>query len=133
MSKSPVKKNKLILVVDDDVILRKLLKFFLRHDGYAVLAAENGAAGCEIIKKEQIDLIILDAMMPVMDGFNFLQWLRVEQDLKTPVLSLTGMETETSKQLLLDAGADKVLFKPIKNHILKQNIELLLDQAEHKI
>lgn len=115
-----------ILLVDDDLVIQKLLNIYLQRMGYKVFIAENGKKACQIFEEQAFDLILLDTMMPVMDGFSFLRYLRQEKQDMTPVLSLTGMENKNSRQILLDAGASDVLFKPVKIDALKEKINVLL-------
>jgi len=115
-----------LLIVEDDITIRKMLQFFLEFNKFNVQGVENGQEATEIIQTQQVDLIMLDTMMPVMNGFQFLQHLKSSEYARIPVVSLTAMQTQTSEQELLDAGAEAVLFKPIGNDLLLQTIKNIL-------
>jgi CheY-like chemotaxis protein len=112
-----------ILVVDDDMINRKLLNVLLKKSGkYNVIEAENGMEALNIIKNETIDMILLDIIMPVMDGIDLLKILKSDDNYKSiPVAILT---TDDSKKVeALEIGACNVLIKPIKEPELMQVLE----------
>jgi two-component system KDP operon response regulator KdpE len=99
-----------VLVVDDDQRMRRLLRVNLEREGYHVTAAEDGPAGLEVAELDPPDLVVLDVMMPEMDGFTFLQRLREFSDV--PVILLTAKGEERDKVQGLDLGADDYLTKP---------------------
>lgn len=99
-----------ILVVDDDQRMRRLLRLNLENEGYRVVTAEDDPAGLERAELEPPDLILLDVMMPEMDGFTALQRLREFSDV--PVVLLTAKGEEQDKVRGLDLGADDYLTKP---------------------
>jgi two-component system KDP operon response regulator KdpE len=99
-----------VLVVDDDQRMRRLLRLNLEKDGYRVVTAEDGPTGLESAELEPPDLILLDVMMPEMDGFTVLQRLREFSDV--PVVLLTAKGEEQDKVRGLDLGADDYLTKP---------------------
>jgi two-component system KDP operon response regulator KdpE len=99
-----------ILVVDDDHRMRRLLKVNLEGAGYRVVALNNGAAALEQVELDPPDLMLLDVMMPEMDGFTCLQRLREFSDV--PVILLTAKAEEMDKVHGLDLGADDYLTKP---------------------
>ena len=112
-----------ILVVDDDMINRKLLNVLLKKTGkYDVIEAENGMEALNIIKNETIDMVLLDIIMPVMDGIDLLKILKSDDNYKSiPVAILT---TDDSKKAeALEIGASNVLIKPIKEPELMQVLE----------
>ncbi len=116
-----------MLIVDDDLFIVKFLKKYFTHAGYNVFTAENGQQALEQIQKVSIDIIILDTMMPVMDGFQFLHQLRHTLHSMIPVISLTAMETQNSEADLLNAGASTVLFKPINHEVLSDTVSNIVD------
>ena len=122
--------NKRILLVDDDRYLQRLLGMLLSRTGYEVVMAGHGKEALDILQNQSpdqsFDLIVLDLMMPVMDGFHFLKWLREEARSNIPVLSLTGMQKADTAQKLLAAGASAVLFKPVNVEELMAQIGTLL-------
>ena len=99
-----------ILVVDDDQRMRRLLRLNLEKEGYRVVTEEDGPAGLETAELDPPDLILLDVMMPGMDGFTVLQRLREFSDM--PVVLLTAKGEEQDKVQGLDLGADDYLTKP---------------------
>lgn len=114
-----------ILLVDDSETIRKLAQCVLEDAGYQVRTAENGQQAIELLQNWRPDLIILDMMMPVMDGLQFLAW-RNQQCPALPVLALTGMRREDSEMRILNAGATAVLFKPAPVPELLEQIAQLL-------
>ena len=84
--------TKRILVVDDDHSYQLLITMYLKKNGYEILQAGNGYEAIETLNREKVDLIVLDLMMPKMDGFRFLRWLRNEAHEQTPVLVLTWLK-----------------------------------------
>jgi DNA-binding response OmpR family regulator len=99
-----------VLVSDDDHRMRRLLRLNLEQAGYRVLTAEDGPAALDLTELEAPDLILLDIMMPGMDGFTFLQRVREFSDV--PVILLTAKGEERDKVRGLDLGADDYLTKP---------------------
>ncbi len=99
-----------ILVVDDDPDTVKLLKYFLEAKGRQVQTASNGAEALELFKKEPPDLVILDVILPGMDGWAVLQ--KIRESSQVPVLMLTGKDAPTDKVKGLLSGADDYIAKP---------------------
>jgi DNA-binding response OmpR family regulator len=102
--------KKKILVVEDEATLQKALNDVLAQEGYEVLSALDGATGLELAKKEKLDLILLDIILPKMDGFDVLKGLR-EANLKIPVIVLTNLSDVNDIQKALDLGATTYLVK----------------------
>jgi len=105
--------RKKILVADDDQVMRMLLKMGLSAQGYECLLAENGRAAQELVTKERPDLILVDLLMPVMDGLAFIQWLRQTLQDKTPVLVFTNVSDPKIAQEALRHGANEFACKPV--------------------
>ena len=103
--------GKKILVVEDERNIVDILTFNLTREGYDVLEALDGAAGLRLALDEDPDLILLDLMLPKMDGFEVCRTLR-EQGRATPIIMLTAREEETDKVLGLELGADDYITKP---------------------
>jgi len=99
-----------ILIADDEVDIRNLIKMSLEENGYTVLAAQNGKEALDMLMSEDINLAILDVMMPVMDGFNLLRKIRERSTI--PVIFLTARTDDMDKVLGLGLGADDYLSKP---------------------
>lgn len=114
-----------ILVVEDDPKIVKLLASDLELEGYRVIIAKDGAEGLEIAKREKPDLIILDVMMPKMDGYDVCRSLRKE-GCDTPILMLTAKGQETEKVVGLDMGADDYVAKPFGGLELMARVKALL-------
>ena len=103
--------GKKILVVEDEKNIVDILAFNLKREGYEVVAAMDGAAGLALALAEDPDLILLDLMLPKLDGFEVCRRLR-EQGRTTPVIMLTAREEESDKVLGLELGADDYITKP---------------------
>lgn len=102
--------NMTVLVVDDEKPLREFVRRNLEARGYRVLSAANGLEALAVFENEQIDLIILDIMMPHLDGLETTR--RVRADSRVPIVILTAMGEETDKVRAFDLGADDYLTKP---------------------
>lgn len=99
-----------VLIADDEQDIRNLLKISLEENGYTVITAANGKEAFEIITTREVDLAILDVMMPIMDGFNLLRKIREKSTI--PVIFLTARTDDMDKVLGLGLGADDYLSKP---------------------
>jgi two-component system response regulator MprA len=118
-----------ILVVDDDRAIRESLDRALALEGYRVVAATDGAQALELVAEQQPDVIVLDLMMPNVDGLTVCRRLRARRD-RTPILMLTA-RTETSDRVSgLDAGADDYLPKPVELDELLARIRALLRRTK---
>jgi two-component system alkaline phosphatase synthesis response regulator PhoP len=116
-----------ILVIDDEEDIRELLMYNLRKEGYLVLDAENGEKGLTIMRESQPDLILLDVMMPGMDGIEVCEAIRNTSGFKnTLVCFLTARSEDYSQIAGLDAGADDYVAKPIRPKVLISRINALL-------
>jgi DNA-binding response OmpR family regulator len=116
-----------ILVVDDKANIRRLLQDYLAEQGYRVVLAENGRAALYAARAEKPDLILLDIMMPEMDGYDFLRTYRQEK--ATPVILLTARLDETDKVVGLELGADDYVTKPFGLRELVARIRAVLRRA----
>jgi len=127
--------TKTILVVDDEVKIRELLDQHLTNEGYEVLQASNGAEAVEIVRNQPVDLVILDLMMPVMDGYATLRELR-NINRRLPVIMLTAKTEEIDMLLGLELGADDYMTKPFSLRELTARIKSVLrrvcDEIESK-
>ncbi len=103
--------SKTILIVEDEKNIVDILNFNLVKEGYTTLEAYDGQAGLQLALEQDPDLILLDLMLPKMDGFQVCKTLR-EQGRTTPVIMLTAREEETDKVLGLELGADDYITKP---------------------
>jgi DNA-binding response OmpR family regulator len=140
-----------ILVIDDQANVRTLLKDYLSNQGYRIVQAQDGQQGLFVARHEHPDLVLLDIMMPNMDGFQFLAAFRKESDI--PVIVVTARDEETDTVLGLELGADDFVVKPfrmrelvarIRSNLRRQgqqiepseflrNGALVLDRATHEV
>ncbi len=102
-----------ILIADDEAEIRDLLRLYLEKDGYEVLEAADGLETMERVKKEKPDLLVLDIMMPGLDGYRVLR--NVRENSNIPVIMLSAKGTNTDKILGLDLGADDYITKPFEH------------------
>ena len=116
-----------ILVVDDEALLVKGIRFNLKSEGYDVITGSNGQEAVEMAQKEQPDLIVLDVMMPVMDGLTACSKIREFSDV--PIVLLTAKVEDMDKLIGFDHGADDYLTKPFNILELKARIRALLRRA----
>ena len=117
-----------ILVVEDDRNLLETIKYNLTKEGYEVFVAVDGAEALEVARKEKPDLIILDIMLPVIDGFEVCRILRKE--MTVPIIMLTARTDETDRIMGLDTGADDYMTKPFSLRELLARIRALLRRAQ---
>ena len=125
-----------ILVVDDDKNTRILLKAVLEAERYTVFTAENGEAALELMDREHIDLVVLDIMMPRMDGYEFTKTLREDQS-TLPILMVSAKQLPEDKHKGFIVGTDDYMTKPIDEEEMLLRIKALLRRAqiasEHKM
>ncbi len=120
--------SKRILVVDDEVRYQRLLDANLRTDGHDVVTASNGLEAVEIFSSQPVDLILLDVMMPEMDGFETCQ--RIREYSNVPIIILTAKGDEKDRVRGLDLGADDYLIKPFSATELLARVRAVLRRAE---
>lgn len=99
-----------ILIADDETDIRELLRLYLEKDGYHVLEAADGQSALSLLEQEEIDMALLDIMMPKVDGYHVLKKLRESSNM--PVMILSAKNQDSDKILGLDLGADDYLAKP---------------------
>ncbi|MEP6730823.1 MAG: sigma-54 dependent transcriptional regulator [bacterium] len=116
-----------ILVVDDDRAFRLSTAALLRGDGYVVDAAADGASAMQTLKAQRFDLVVLDIRMPGIDGFGFVEALRVWGD-HVPVLMISGYGTVDAAVRALQLGADDFLTKPVEPDLLSARVSALLER-----
>lgn len=116
--------NEKVLVVEDEPSLIETLDYSLRRQGYEVIAAADGRKALEIARQQQPDLIVLDVMLPGLDGFEVCRILR--QEMNVPILMLTARTEEVDKVVGLEMGADDYLTKPFSMRELMARIKALL-------
>jgi len=118
-----------ILVVDDEPSIVTLLKFNLEQAGYNVLTAEDGPSGLEAALNEKPDLMVLDLMLPGMDGIDVCKTLRQEK-VNLPILMLTAKDDEFDKILGLELGADDYLTKPFSPREVVARVKAILRRSQ---
>jgi DNA-binding response OmpR family regulator len=124
--------RKKILVVDDDAELIELLNFNLKQAGYTVSTACNGVDAIKRARSQSPDLIVLDVMMPELDGFAVCEILRRDQATASiPIMMLTALSSELGRMAGLGSGANDFLSKPFSPKLLIGRIEELLKKAEN--
>lgn len=127
------KTSQKVLVVDDEEPILELLKYNLEKQGYEVRIASNGYEAVEIAKKFHPDLVLLDIMMPKMDGVETCRLLRANPDLQnTFIVFLTARAEEYSEIAAFDVGADDYILKPIKPRALMSRISALFRRESKK-
>lgn len=119
-----------ILVVDDDPTLLRFLQDFLREEKYSVIAAPNGNEALRLAYREHPDLVVLDVMMPGMDGWEVTARLREMSDV--PIILLTAKSSEADKLRGFGLGVDDYLTKPFSFAELNARIQAVLNRARHK-
>jgi len=119
--------NEKILVVEDEKSLSGVLRYNLEKSGYRVIVCEDGPAGLRCARQERPDLLLLDVMLPGLDGFEVLRQLRRSHAM--PVLMLTAKGTETDRVAGLKGGADDYMSKPFSVAELLARVEALLRRA----
>ena len=119
-----------ILVVDDEKLLVKGIKFNLENEGYQVETAFDGAAAVELAKSESFDLIILDLMMPEVDGLT--ACMRIREFSAVPIIMLTARSEDADKIIGLESGADDYVTKPFNILELKARIKAILRRSVKK-
>jgi two-component system alkaline phosphatase synthesis response regulator PhoP len=119
-----------ILLVDDEPDILEFMEYNLKKEGYQVLLAGNGKEAVDIAKREKPQLVILDIMMPVMDGIEACRTMRDMPDLKNTIITfLTARNEEYSQIAGFDVGADDYINKPIKPRIMISRIKALLRRS----
>jgi len=120
--------SKLILIVDDEARMRRFMQMNLDLEGYRVIEAENGLQAVDRVREDLPDLVVLDVMMPQMDGFEALELIRKTS--KVPVIMLTVRSEEDDKIRGLDLGADDYITKPFSPRELASRIKAVLRRTE---
>ncbi|MCZ0717499.1 response regulator transcription factor [Aerococcus kribbianus] len=124
---------KRVLVVDDEQSIRTLLTFNLEKAGYEVASAEDGETALDLIRSKSFDFIILDLMLPKLDGMEVCKKARQEK-IETPILMLTAKDDELEKIIGLELGADDYMTKPFNNREVLARMKAILRRYEkHQI
>ena len=130
-----MKKNKIkILIVDDEPDIIEILKFNLENEGYKVISAENGKEALKLADEHLPQLIILDLMMPVMDGIEACERLRMDKKFNNSVIMFLSARGEDYSQVAaFESGADDYVTKPIKPRILNSKVKALLRRFKNDL
>ncbi len=120
--------SKTVLLVEDDEIFRESLTFSLQREGYKVYEAENGEQALKEARQKPLDLIILDVMLPGLDGFSICRILRNEME--TPIILLTARMSEMDKIVGLESGADDYITKPFSTGELLARIRAVMRRMQ---
>lgn len=116
--------KKKIMIVEDQFFLAEMIRTRLEFLGYEVVYAEHGARALELLQKEPVDLIIMDVMMPVMDGIEATKRIRADSKLKAiPIIFLTARARSEDRQQVLEAGGSDYLAKPFESGQLTTMVE----------
>ena len=118
----------LVLVVEDEKNIVKVLKYNLENEGYRVSVATDGQAGLDALRKEKPSLVILDIMLPKLDGYEFLKRARQAGD--TPIMILTARKEEVDRILGLELGADDYITKPFSVREVMARIKTVLRRTK---
>ncbi|MDD7288333.1 MAG: response regulator [Evtepia sp.] len=121
--------RKTVLIVEDEKSIVDILRFNLQKEGYRTLEAYDGAAGLKLALEENPDLILLDLMLPAMNGFEVCKTIR-DKGYSTPVLIITAREAEKDKILGLDLGADDYITKPFSIRELMARVKANIRRAD---
>lgn len=119
--------NSKILIVDDEEDIREIVEIYLINEGFQVIQASNGVEALKVIEKQSVDLIILDIMMPEMDGIK--TCLQIRKDRKVPIIMLSAKAQDSDKILGLNIGADDYLVKPFNPLELVARVKSQLRRA----
>lgn len=117
-----------ILVAEDDRNTRRLLQAVLENDGYQVVTAEDGESALEVMDRQHVDLVVLDVMMPKMDGYEFTKTLRACNN-NLPILMVSAKQLPTDKKQGFLVGTDDYMTKPIDEEEMLLRIKALLRRA----
>jgi len=123
-----MKKHPCIMVVDDEQTILRLLTRTLEPEGYGVIATDNGISALVLLQQRKPDLVILDIMMPGLDGFQVLDFIRKRSNV--PVIMLTAREEVTTLRDALSLGADDYVRKPFRTQEFLARIRAKLRRAE---
>jgi DNA-binding response OmpR family regulator len=123
--------NELILVVDDEPKIVKLARDYLEKDGFRVISAADGKMALVMARRERPDLIVLDLMLPAIDGWEVCRALRRESDV--PIIMLTARAEESDQVVGLELGADDYITKPFSPRTLVARVRALLRRARGRL
>ena len=120
--------SKMILIIEDEESIQNIIKAFLEDAGYTVALAADGLEGIEQFRENKPDLVLLDLMLPKVDGFAVCEILRKES--QVPIIMLTALDDDDSQMKGFDAMADDYITKPFSMPVVMKHIEAVLRRAE---
>jgi DNA-binding response OmpR family regulator len=120
-----------VLVVDDEPIVRDVVVRYLRRDGYTTLEAGDGETARALLEDGAAELVVLDVMLPGMDGLHLCQWIRERSDV--PVIMLTARGEEADRIVGLELGADDYVTKPFSPRELAARVRTVLRRASNRV
>lgn len=121
-----------VLIIDDEERNRKLLEVLVQADGHATVLAASGDRGIELAVSEQPDVVLLDLMMPGMDGFEVVQRLKRNTVTRSlPIIIVTALDDVASNRRILASGADEFICKPVDRWELSLRLSRLLGRRHH--
>ena len=127
-------KSHSILLIDDEQDILEFLSYNLRKEGYKVYTASNGEEGVKIVQKISPSLILLDVMMPVLDGIETCQMIRKDLNITQPIIAFLTSRAEDYSQIAgFEAGADDYITKPVRPRLLVSKVESLLRRLDKPI
>ena len=118
-----------VLIVEDDPSTRRLMETVIRQNGFEPVTAENGAAALELLDSKQVDVVVLDIMMPKMDGYEFTRTLRAG-DCTLPILMVSAKESIDAKRQGFLIGVDDYMVKPVNTEELIMRINALMRRSK---
>jgi DNA-binding response OmpR family regulator len=116
-----------VLAIDDDIAMTELLLLLLKSHGFEVLMANNGEDGVKLIREQTPDIVLLDLIMPGMDGWEVCKTVRLFSDL--PIVILSALDNPRMVANILDAGADDYLIKPVPSGVLIAHLVRLVKRT----
>jgi two-component system alkaline phosphatase synthesis response regulator PhoP len=127
-------KSHTLLLIDDEPDILEFLSYNLKKEGYKVFTASNGEEGVKMVQQVQPSLILLDVMMPVMDGIEACQVIRKDLNITQPIIAFLTSRSEDYSQIAgFEAGADDYISKPVRPRLLISKVESLLRRLERPI
>ncbi len=117
-----------VLVVDDDNMVRELEALCLERVGFQVRKASDGTGAVKEVESGGVDVVVVDLMMPVMDGIHFLEWLRTEAESDIPVMVLTAAVEQQIERRVREAGANMIAYKPLNAEEIVRRVFALYEE-----
>ncbi|MGE7875261.1 response regulator transcription factor [Bacillus paramycoides] len=130
ITRGDITMNYHILVVEDDQEIQELIKQFLMTQQYTVIVASDGLEGMKQFNKQSFDLILLDVMMPNLNGFEVAKMIRSQSNI--PIIMLTALEEEQDQMKGFDLGIDDYITKPFSFHVLMRRVEAVLRRSNNQ-